>query len=82
MTTEPEPLEEVSDGELEEIKKKPEFKEAGNQDELWKTFLERRKMGDPRMANEHETGKEEDWGKPGISETYIGSKGKKDEGNE
>ena len=83
--TTPQPLEEVSDGDLEEVTKKPEYKEAASQEELWKTFLERRKMqgaGDARYGNQHETGMEQDWDKAVDSETYIGSTPKKGDKHE
>ena len=46
MTQEkPDDIEDISDGDLEEIKKKPEYKDATTPDELWKSWLERRKYG-------------------------------------
>ena len=46
MTQEkPDDIEDISDGDLEEIKKKPEYKDASTPDELWKSWLERRKYG-------------------------------------
>ncbi len=84
MTNErPEPIEEVTDDELEEIKKKPEFKSAGTQEELFKSWLEKMQgAGDARYGNQHETGIEEDWMKPVDSETYIGTSGKNNDKHE
>lgn len=79
----PEPIEEVTDDKLEEIKKKPEFKSAGTQEELFKSWLEKMQgAGDARYGNQHETGMESDWDKAVDSEIYIGSKGKKSDKHE
>jgi|TARA_R110002020_G_scaffold267039_4_gene482163 hypothetical protein len=79
----PDPIEEVTDDELEEVKKKPEFKSAGTQEELFKSWLEKMQgAGDARMGNQHETGMEQDWMKPVDSEIYIDEKGKKGDRHE
>jgi hypothetical protein len=79
----PEPIEEVTDDKLEEIKKKPEFISAGTQEELFKSWLEKMQgAGDARYGNQHETGMESDWDKAVDSEIYIGSKGKKSDKHE
>jgi|TARA_B110000263_G_scaffold220903_1_gene209038 vacuolar-type H+-ATPase subunit E/Vma4 len=79
----PEPIEEVTDDKLEEIKKKPEFKSANTQEELFKAWLEKMQgAGDARYGNQHESGAEEDWMKPVDSETYIGTKGKESDKHE
>ena len=93
MTEEkPDDIEEVSDGDLEEIKKEPEYKDASMPNDLWKTWLERRKFGgattvgqgagDASAGVEQESGTDKDWAKPVESQTYIGkpnTKGKDDE---
>ena len=81
MTQEkPDDIEDVSDGDLEEIKKKPEYKDASTPDELWKSWLERRKYGattvgqgtgNAQYGNQHESGDEKSWNKPVETKTYI-----------
>ncbi len=50
---EPKDIEEVSDGDLEEVKKEPEYKEASTPKDLWETFLERRKVAPTPTAVGH-----------------------------
>ena len=81
MTQEkPEDIEDVSDGELEEVKKKPEYKDASTPDELWKSWLERRKYGATTVGQggghaglegQHATGDDKSWNKPVETKTYI-----------
>ena len=94
MTEEkPEDIEEVSDGDLEEVKKEPEYKDASSPKDLWETFLERRKVaptptavghggGDACMGVDQCSGMDPST-EPAVKEqTYIGkpnSKGRKNE---
>ena len=87
----PDDIEDVSDGDLEEIKKEPEYKEASLPEDLWKSWLERRKTGATvvgtgvgmNLGGQEETGKEEDWSQPVILDnTYIGKPNSKDKENE
>jgi|TARA_R100000781_G_C4057708_1_gene119928 hypothetical protein len=92
MTDEkPDEIEDVSDGELEEVKKKPEYKDASTPEDLWKSWLERRKTGATTVGQgsggiglegQHATGDDKSINKPVETKTYIGkpnSKGKEDE---
>lgn len=92
MTDEkPDEIEDISDGELEEVKKKPEYKDASTPEDLWKSWLERRKTGATtvgqgagygELGNQHYMGGDKSADKPAETKTYIGkpnSKGKEDE---
>ena len=59
----------------DEIKKEPEYKDAATPNDLWETFLERRKVapvptavghggGDASLGNPHEVGDDKSWNKP------------------
>ena len=92
MTQEkPEDIEDVSDGELEEVKKKPEYKDASTPDELWKSWLERRKYGattvgqgtgNAQYGNQHESGDDKSINKPVETKTYIEENKKENKENE
>ena len=87
----PEDLECISDGELEEIKKKPEYKDASLPSDLWKTWLERRKTGATvvgqgaggiGMEGEQASGDDKSINKPVETKTYIGKPNNNDQRNE
>ena len=74
------PLEEEVPEIKDEIKKEPEYKDASMPDDLWKSWLERRKtgqttvgqgVGDASLGNPHESGTQKDWDKPVAGKTYI-----------
>tara|TARA_R110002020_G_scaffold382896_2_gene593575 strand:+ start:450 stop:731 length:282 start_codon:yes stop_codon:yes gene_type:complete len=92
MTQEkPDDIEDVSDGELEEIKKKPEYKDASTPNDLWKSWLERRKTGATvvgqqsggvGLEGQHATGDDKSINKPVETKTYIEENKKEDKENE
>ena len=82
---EPDDIEEVSDGDLEEVKKEPEYKDASTPKDLWETFLERRKDGgatighgggDAFLGIAQCTGMEDDWDKPVTVDITVGKPNK------
>jgi len=84
---EPDDIEEVSEGDLEEVKKEPEYKDASTPNDLWETFLERRKVaptptavghggGDACLGVAQCTGMEDDWDKPVTVDITVGEPNK------
>jgi len=92
MTQEkPDDIEEISDGNLEEIKKKPEYKDASTPDDLWKSWLERRKTGQTTVGTgvggiglegEQASGTDKSINKPVETKTYIEENKKENKENE
>jgi len=92
MTQEkPDDIEEISDGNLEEVKKKPEYKDASTPDDLWKSWLERRKTGQTTVGTgaggiglegEQASGTDKSINKPVETKTYIEENKKENKENE